>query len=109
MGKSKQVKKIPLDRDIEQLIICAERYCVGRQTYIVSVFISTVTPLLPSLSDWCLTIINNDLLATERMGLDNRWGADCDRREWGIFWNAVLDEITYRIAIKTWKQGETKI
>lgn len=99
-------KTIPLNKDTEHLIISAERYSVGRRTYISKQFCDTVKPLLPDLSDWCLTILNNDFLSVDRQTLDGKWGDECDRLEWGEFWNALLDEIQKRITKGTWRKGE---
>ena len=97
---------VPLDRNFEQMLISAERYACGRQTYIVSDTIQYITALLPYLSDWCITIILNDMKAksdmAERLSGDpsgsSPWGSPIDKSEWMAFWEKCKKEMERRKA-----------
>ena len=49
------------DKDFGALLICAVRYCLGRQTYMPELIIDYITPLLPHISDNTLRCIETDL------------------------------------------------
>ena len=74
MGKS-----VKINKKFEQLLISAERYALGRRTYIVSETVEYISTLSPLLSDWCLDILLCDLgEAFERDAL----GDGCDWFDW---------------------------
>lgn len=52
---------VECDENLETMLICAERYACGRQTYMPSIVIDFITPLIPKLSDKTLTVIRNDI------------------------------------------------
>lgn len=54
-------KMIPLDRELEHMLISAVRYAIGRKTYIVNDTILFVNQLMPSLSNWCKRSMLNDI------------------------------------------------
>ena len=92
---------VPLCEKLEQMIISAERYAFGRRTYIVSDTCSYIGGLLPRLSDWCLSILGQDieseLKRAERIGSFEYWGDECDRKQWATFWKKLTEEIERRI------------
>lgn len=64
--------------DYEQMIISAERYALGRMTYIVE---ATVNYLLQEieddkLSDQCLNVIAEDIETARSYGME------CDKNNW---------------------------
>lgn len=64
--------------DYEQIVISAERYALGRMTYIVSVTVNYILEQIENdkLSDECLDVIAEDIRHTENLGMD------CDKKEW---------------------------
>lgn len=55
------MRKVPINKDFETILICAVRYALGRQSYMPSLVIGYITPLLPQLSDWALAVMEDDL------------------------------------------------
>lgn len=47
--------------DFESVLICALRYCLGRQTYMPSIIITFVRPMLSALSARALSVIVRDI------------------------------------------------
>lgn len=64
--------------DYEQIVISAERYALGRMTYIVSVTVNYILEQIENdkLSDKCLDVIAEDIRHTKNLGMD------CDKKEW---------------------------
>lgn len=92
---------VPLCEKFEQMIVSAERYAFGRRTYIVSDTCAYIGTLLPRLSDWCLSVMWNDIKEeadrSERMKNVSNWGDECDRKAWAGFWKKLTEEIERRI------------
>lgn len=61
----KEEPSVPIDENFESMMISALRYALGRKSYIVGLTIDYLTPLLPSLSDGALTVMECDI--TEHM------------------------------------------
>ena len=57
-----QVGSVEIDKDFETILICAVRYAIGRKTYIPSMVIDYITPLLPYLSEDVLKLIANEII-----------------------------------------------
>ena len=53
---------IEIDKTFESILICAVRYAIGRRTYIPSLVIDYMTPLLPYLSEDVLKLIANEII-----------------------------------------------
>lgn len=53
---------VEIDKNFETILLCAVRYAIGRQTYIPSLVIDYITPLLPYLSDNTLKLIANEIV-----------------------------------------------
>lgn len=64
--------------DYEQIVISAERYALGRMTYIVSITVDYILQEIEDnkLSDGCLSIIRDDIKTAKNLGMD------CDKKEW---------------------------
>lgn len=56
------------DEWFESILICAERYACGRQTYMPSIVVGYITDLIPELSNKALTVIRNDITAAQEHG-----------------------------------------
>ena len=58
--------------DYEQIIISAERYALGRMTYIVEITVNYILEEIENdkLSDTCLSIIAKDIRSTKDLGMD---------------------------------------
>lgn len=95
-GISLGEKKRPLveiDEDFGTVLVCALRYCIGRQTYMPSFVIDFIRPLLPDLDNRTLKVMINDIKYAESYGdehidkpvwmriLDDIWGEICRRKE----------------------------
>ena len=100
------MEDIKISRNLEQMLISAERYALGRRTYIVSTTVDYLTMLLPKLSDWCIVVMLDDMERefnrAERMGNTGNFGDDCDYRDWVRFRNAL--EVESERREKTGKQ-----
>ena len=53
---------IEIDKNFETILLCAVRYAIGRQTYMPSMVIDYITPLLPYLSEDVLKLIVNEII-----------------------------------------------
>ena len=64
--------------DYEQIIISAERYALGRMTYIVEITVNYILEKIENdkLSDTCLSIIAKDKRSAKDLGMD------CDKKCW---------------------------
>ena len=57
-----QVGGVEIDKNFETILLCAVRYAIGRQTYMPSMVIDYITPLLPYLSEDVLKLIVNEIV-----------------------------------------------
>ena len=73
--------------DLGTLIICATRYCYGRKTYISSLIIGIVIPLLPKLSDKDIFVLSKDFKEQEKF--DNFGDKSIDKPFWMKFGQAI--------------------
>ena len=53
---------IEINKNFETILLCAVRYAIGRRTYIPSLVIDYITPLLPYLSEDVLKLIVNEIV-----------------------------------------------
>ena len=53
---------VEIDKNFETILLCAVRYAIGRRTYIPSLVIDYITPLLPYLSEDVLKLIVNEIV-----------------------------------------------
>ena len=71
--------------DYEHIIISAERYALGRMTYIVELTVNYILKEIENnkLSESCLDVIREDINSTKNLGMD------CDKK----LWLKLLDRI----------------
>lgn len=64
--------------DYEQIVISAERYALGRKTYIVELTVNYILQEIEEdkLSDSCLDVISNDIKEARDYGME------CDKKQW---------------------------
>ena len=64
--------------DYEHIIISAERYALGRMTYIVELTVDYILEEIEydKLSDSCLNVIRNDIKEAKNYGME------CDKEQW---------------------------
>lgn len=64
--------------DYEHMIISAERYALGRMTYIVELTVNYILQEIEDgkLSDRCLDVIRKDIKEAKSLGMD------CDKKQW---------------------------
>lgn len=115
-GQNK-VKTVPLDDILEQMIISAERYALGRMTYTVSDTVCFILPLVPSLTTSTLWVLDMDFqrAESENKRLDNDfagmdfdiWGMEWDKEQWFRLWKAVKQEIRKRNKDETYGLGDS--
>lgn len=62
----------------EQIVISAERYALGRMTYIVELTVNYILEEIEEdkLSDSCLDVIREDINSAKSLGMD------CDKEQW---------------------------
>nr|DAE14686.1 MAG TPA: hypothetical protein [Myoviridae sp. ctAca11] len=87
-----KVKMLPLDDLMEQIIISAERYALGRMTYSVRDTVAFILPLVPSLTTQTLRVLEMDFQRIESenerrsddfAGMDfDLWGMEQDKEQW---------------------------
>jgi len=56
------MKKITIDENFESILICAVRYCLGRQTYMPKLVVDYITPLISDLSDKTISCLEKDII-----------------------------------------------
>lgn len=59
---------IKIDDDFETILICAVRYSLGRMSYMPTLVIDYITPLLPKLSVRALAVMERDLVNADNYG-----------------------------------------
>lgn len=80
------------------MLVSAERYACGRRSYIVADTVHYILGLIPFLSDWCLTVMRQDLRSEfdrcQRM--QTKLGMTMDHEKWIDFLNALEEELKRR-------------
>lgn len=66
--------------DFGAILICAVRYCIGRQAYMPELVINLTRPLLSKLNDKTLHVMARDI-----SGADNLGDAEIDAPMWAAF------------------------
>ena len=76
----------------EQIIISAERYALGRMTYIVEITVNYILEEIENdkLSDTCLSIIAEDIRQAKDLGME------CDKQQWIKLLNRI-EEIIWQV------------
>ena len=86
---------VEIDKNFETILLCAVRYAIGRRTYIPSLVIDYITPLLPYLSEDVLKLIANEI--TEHDTYEGGLGDEkIDRPYWLNFKRKILAEMERR-------------
>ena len=62
IDRQPQVGGVEINKDFETILLCAVRYAIGRRTYIPSLVIDYITPLLPYLSEDVLKLIADEII-----------------------------------------------
>ena len=89
-----QVGGVEIDKNFETILLCAVRYAIGRQTYIPSMVIDYITPLLSHLSYNTLGLIAAEIIDHS---YDGGLGDDMiDRPYWLAFKKKILAEMERR-------------
>lgn len=75
--------------DYEQMIISAERYALGRMTYIVEITVNYILKEIEEdkLSDRCLSVIAEDIRNKKNLGME------CDKKLWLKLLNRIEEVI----------------
>ena len=81
------------DDNFGTMLNCAVRYALGRRTYMPSLVISFITPLLPKLSSKTVWCFDQDVTDARYTG---GYGDPCDTNDWLRFLAAVRAERTRR-------------
>lgn len=92
MLERKSVPLLEIDKNFETILLCAVRYAIGRQTYMPSMVIDYITPLLPYLSEDVLKLI-----ADEIIGHYTYEGALGDEKIDKPYWEQFLRKIRLEI------------
>ena len=83
---------VEINKDFETILLCAVRYAIGRRTYIPSLVIDYITPLLPYLSEDVLKLIANEII--ERYTYEGALGDEMiDKPYWEQFLRKIRLEI----------------
>ena len=104
---SKEIPKIDLsDDDFGLVLNAAVRYSIGRQTYMPSVVIGFITPLLPYLNNKTLHCFDQDVVEAKYYG--GYGNENLDKPYWMRFLEAVRAEETARglELYKSWRDGD---
>ena len=83
---------IEIDKNFETILLCSVRYAIGRKSYMPSLVIDYITPLLPYLSDNTLRLMVNDITeyGANKDGLGDEM---IDRPYWEQFLRKIRLEI----------------
>ena len=85
---------IEIDKNFESILVCAVRYAIGRKSYMPSMVIDYITPLLPYLSYWMLGLMAAEIIDHNCEG---GLGDDkIDRPYWLNFKRKILAEMERR-------------
>lgn len=77
-----QIKVNGKKEDISAMLLSAERYALGRQTYIVQWTCEFIANNLHLLSEKDKKVMIRDIKWQEDKGYDRPYGWDCDKEEW---------------------------
>ena len=75
--------------DYEHIVISAERYALGRMTYIVELTVNYILQEIEDdkLSDSCLNVIRKDIKSCKNYGME------CDKQQWLKLLNRIEEVI----------------
>ncbi len=101
VGNGVPVPAVAIDNDFETMMICAVRYACGRQSYMPSLVIRYIMPMIPYLEDNTLHILDKDLQEAERIGALG--DPDIDAPGWKDFHECVKKERMRRRPHSPWE------
>lgn len=85
---------VEITEDFETILICAVRYACGRRTYMPSVVIEYIAPLIPQLSEKTLAVLERDIADAGKFG---GYGDEyIDKPLWMKFLECIRAEIGKR-------------
>lgn len=87
------MKKIPITEDFETILICAVRYAIGRQTYMPSIVIGYIRPLIGELNTNTLRVMERDVREAGYYGHET-----IDKPDWVRFLKNLQEEMKRRRA-----------
>ena len=94
IDRQPQVGGVEINKDFETILLCAVRYAIGRETYMPSLVIDYITPLLSHLSYNTLGLIAAEIIDHS---YDGGLGDDMiDRPYWLAFKKKILAEMERR-------------
>ena len=82
---------VEITEDFETILICAVRYACGRRTYMPSLVVGYITPLIPKLTNNALRALYLDIAGASDFGDEH-----IDKPLWMEFLECVLAEIGKR-------------
>lgn len=92
--------KIDLDLNLEHMLIGAERYALGRRTYIVQTTVDFILNIISKLSYWCICVIKTDIesqiIVSRNANKPELLGDEIDRKQWYKLIDAINEEIEKR-------------
>ena len=87
-----QVGGVEIDKNFESILVCAVRYAIGRKSYMPSMVIDYITPLLPYLSEDVLKLIADEII--KRYTYEGALGDEMiDKPYWEQFFRKIRLEI----------------
>ena len=82
---------IEIDKNFETILLGAVRYAIGRKSYMPSMVIDYITPLLPYLSDNTLRLIADEII--EYRSYEGGLGDEkIDKPYWLAFYGKITEE-----------------
>ena len=95
---SNKIQLNPNNDNVGAVLISAIRYACGRRTYMPSIVVNVILPIVAQLNDKNLCCMERDIREQERFG----YGDECDRVEWIKLLKALQGEIEKR-GIERWR------
>lgn len=89
------MRMVAINDDFEMMLECAERYAIGRHSYLPPEVASYIKYKLPYVSVKCLTVLYNDILGEFRHREQMNWDLSY-RKEWQELLDAVRAELEKR-------------
>ena len=101
------VDAVPIDVDLGMMLTCAVRYACGRRTYMPSIVIDYITPLILHLDDTTLAIINKDL---DEAACTGGYGdPQIDEPRWKAFHALIQQERLLRAGHHCKERGDSDV
>jgi len=89
------MKTVPIDDNFEMMLECAERYAIGRHSYLPPFAIAYITTFLPDISYRTLSVFRDDMKSNFAMFARMNWYLSY-QKEWKDFHKAVCAELEKR-------------